>query len=147
MTTPSISKLGLVPGLEAFSEELQKSSDHLIELVAKSGSKNNRLGKEQETVLYMASTGLINYIVHNSEKCTIELKVELSDSATIKINVPKSKLDLKKALIDTGNEIGIVKKLIDHYNGAITVKNTKSPAESAISIQLPSTKEAKDEEE
>ena len=147
LTTPSISKLGLVPGLEAFSEELQKSSNHLIELVAKPGSKNNRLGKEQETVLYMASTGLINYIVHNSEKCTIELKVELSDSAKIKINVPKSKLDLKKALIDTGNEIGIVKKLIDHYNGAITVKNTRSPAESAISIQLPSTKEAKDEEE
>ena len=147
LTTPSISKLGLVPGLEAFSEEMQKSSDHLIELATKRGSKNNRLSKEQEMVLYMASTGLINYIVHNSEKCTIELKIELSDSATIKINVPKSKLDLKKAIIGAGNEIGIVKKLIDHYNGAITFKNTRSPAESSISIQLPLIKEVKDEKD
>ena len=147
MTTPSISKLGLVPGIKAFIEELQKSSDHLIELATNRQSKNNRINKEQETVLYMASTCLISYIVHNSEKCTIELQVELSDSATIKINVPKSKLDMKKALIDTGNEIGMVKKLIDHYNGIITVKNTRSPASSTVSIQLPLTEEAKDEEE
>ena len=147
LTTPSISKSGLVPGLEAYIEELQKSSDHLIELTTKSRSKSNRLSKEQETALYMATTGLMHYIVHNSEKCTIELNVIISDSAMIKINVPKAKPDLKKAIISSGNEIDLVKKLIDYYNGTIAVKNTRNPASSTISIQLPLSDESSDEEE
>jgi signal transduction histidine kinase len=65
----------------------------------------------------------------------------------IKINMPKAKPDLKKAIINSGNEIDIVKKLIDYYNGTIAVKNTRNPAGSTISIQLPLSDESTEEEE
>ena len=136
-----------VNSLKAYVDDLPVKSLNPITVNVKSESRQRLLSEDQIKILYLATTNLLAYLLAHAGEYPIELKIDLSASAKISLDLPDDKFDVKEALNDTNNDMHLLMNLVQQYAGTVQVKKTKGKPSSIIQIELPFCENKEEEEE
>ncbi|MDC3337954.1 PAS domain S-box protein [Flavobacteriales bacterium] len=133
LNTPQLCDKGIISSVEGYVQEILVDLPHKISfkhhVIA-----NHQLSHEFETLLYMLTVTICNYVIKNSDENTIKIQLDIANHVEIKISTTAGTTNVMEALNSAETEI--LNQLISYYNGNIIQEKAKT----GITFLFPSSK-------